>query len=72
MVKLTNAALTAAESVKTMFSKNAKLQETYHDLWNFIGKVRIPQSYCPVNLTYLKKLKLFLFFMHLVIFQKES
>ena len=59
MVKLTNAALKATESVKTLFSKNAKLKETYQDLWNFIGKVRLPQPYCPVN--YLKKSKFFLF-----------
>jgi hypothetical protein len=39
--------------VENIFSENAKLQETYQDLWNFIGKVRLPQPYCPVN--YLKK-----------------
>jgi hypothetical protein len=61
MMKLTNAALKATESVKTLYTRNAKLQETYHDLWNFIGKVRLPQPYCPVN--YLKKIeKIFFYF----------
>ena len=69
MVKLTNAALTATESVKTMFSKNAKLQETYHDLWNFIGKVRLPQPYCSVNL--LKKIEIIFFYAFGYIFKRK-
>ena len=54
MIKLTNAALKATETVENMFSQNVQFQETYQDLWNFIGKVRLPQPYCPVN--YLKKI----------------
>ena len=53
MAKLTKAALKATKSVKNMFSQNAQYQETYQDLWNFIGKVRLPHPFCPVN--YLKK-----------------
>ena len=72
MIKLTNAALKAVERVEDIFSESAKFQETYQDLWNFIGKVRLPQPYCPVN--FLKKIEiLFVFhFIQFISFLKES
>jgi hypothetical protein len=47
-MKLTKAALKAGDSVKAMFAQSTQFQDTYQDLWNFIGKVRLPQPFCPV------------------------
>jgi hypothetical protein len=49
MDKLAKVALNAAKKIATLYETNDEYQTLYGDIWKFVGKVRLPQPYCPVN-----------------------
>ena len=49
MHKLATIALNAAKKIAVLYENNPEYKNVYPDIWKFIGKVRLPQPYCPVS-----------------------
>lgn len=49
MHKLATIALNAAKKIAVLYETNTEYKNVYPDIWKFIGKVRLPQPYCPVS-----------------------